>query len=105
MIDSALPLFNATESFTKLLELYAACNCYPSFDQPAVRSWLGAGYQPHVTIPAQPPSPVIIPPLPTPPTRRAAGTVFSTPLPKQWTKSGNQAGHALGSLRPVKLEG
>jgi hypothetical protein len=41
----ALPLFNATDSFTKLLELYAACNCSPSSDHPALQGWLGPGQQ------------------------------------------------------------
>lgn len=103
MIDPALPLFNATESFSKLLELYAACNCYPSLDHPAVKDWLGAGYQHHV--PAQPPSQTSVLLLPTSPTRRAPRTVLATPLSKQWTKSGNQAGYTLSSLRPVKLDG
>ncbi|KAF8272160.1 hypothetical protein EI94DRAFT_1656611 [Lactarius quietus] len=104
-LHEALPLFNATESFTKLLELYAVCNCSPSFDHPAVRSWLGAGYQHHITISVQPPSSATVPSLPTSPTRRAPGTALVAPLPKQWTKSGNQPGHSLSSLRPVKLDG
>jgi len=102
-LNEALPLFNATESFMKILELYAACDCSPSFDHPAVRGWLGAGYRHHVTIPAQPPSSAIVTPLS--PTRRAPGTAFTAPLPKQWTKSANQAGRTLSSLRPVKLDG
>jgi hypothetical protein len=101
-LHEALPLFNATESFTKLLELYAACNCSPSIDHPAVRAWLGAGYQHNVTIPAHPPSSSMLPPSPT---RRAPGTSLSTPLPRQWTKAGNQAGHTLSSLRPMTLDG
>ncbi|KAN0132534.1 phosphatases II [Lactarius tabidus] len=102
-LHEALPLFNATESFTKLLELYAACNCSPSFDHPAVQGWLGASYQHHV--PAQPPSSTSVPLLSTSPTRRAPRTALATPLAKQWTKSGNQAGHTLSSLRAVKLDG
>jgi dual specificity phosphatase 12 len=98
-LHEVLPLFNATESFTKLLELYATCNCSPGIDHPAVRSWLGAGYQ---HIPAQSPSSAIVPPSPT---RRAPGMVLASPLPKQWTKAGNQAGHTLSSLRPVTLDG
>src|SRR6266702_3230564 len=102
MIDSALPLFNATESFTKLLELYATWNSSPSIDHPAVRGWLGAVYQHNVAIPAQPPNSAIVP---SSPTRRAPGTTLVTPLPRQWTKAGNQAGHTLSSLRPVTLDG
>ncbi|KAH9060996.1 protein-tyrosine phosphatase-like protein [Lactarius vividus] len=101
-LHEALPLFNATESFTKLLELYATCNCSPTVDHPAVRRWLGAGYQYNVAIPAQQPSSAIVP---LSPTRRAPGTALATPLPKQWTKAGNQAGHSLSSLRPVTLDG
>lgn len=101
-LHEALPLFNATESFTKLLELYATCNCSPSIDHPAVRGWLGAGYQHNVAMPAQIHSPAIVP---SSPTRRAPGKALATPLPRQWTKAGNQAGHTLSSLRPVTLDG
>ncbi|KAH9002279.1 protein-tyrosine phosphatase-like protein [Lactarius hatsudake] len=101
-LHEALPLFNATESFTKLLELYATCNCSPSVDHPAVRGWLGAGYQYNVAVPAQRPSSAIVP---LSPTRRTPGMALATPLPKQWTKAGNQAGHSLSSLRPVTLDG
>ncbi len=102
MTDSALPLFNATESFTNLLELYATCNCSPGVDHPAVRGWLGANYQHYAVIPAQPRSSAIVP---SSPPRRATGAAQATPLPKQWTKAGNQAGHTLSSLRPVTLDG
>jgi hypothetical protein len=102
MIGVALPLFNATDSFTKLLELYATCNCSPSIDHPALRDWLGADYQCNAAGPSQLSSPVI---TPSSPTRRAPGTVLTSPIPMQWTKAGSQAGHTLSSLRAVTLDG
>jgi dual specificity phosphatase 12 len=42
-LDDALPLFNPTDNFTQLLELYATCNCSPSSDHPALQDWLGTG--------------------------------------------------------------
>ncbi|KAI0307006.1 protein-tyrosine phosphatase-like protein [Multifurca ochricompacta] len=101
-LHDALPLFNATDSFTKLLELYAACNCSPSVDHPVLRDWLGANYQRNPAIPAQPSGSIM---RPASPTRRGHGTVLPAPLPKHWTKAGSQAGHTLNSLRPVTLDG
>jgi hypothetical protein len=102
MIGLALPLFNATDSFTKLLELYAACNCSPSVDHPALRDWLDTDNKRNATGPSQSPGSVI---TPSSPTRRAPGRVLTSPIPMQWTKAGSQAGHTLGSLRPVTLDG
>jgi len=99
-LQQALPLFNATDSFTRLLELYAACNCSPSVDHPALRDWLGTDYQLTAAGPSQSSGSVI---MPSSPTRR--GAVLTSPIPIQWTKAGSQAGHTLSSLRPVTLDG
>jgi hypothetical protein len=92
---SALPLFNPTENFTKLLELYAACNCSPSSDHPALQDWLGIGYQ---VTPSQSSG------FPTSPTRRTLGTILPAPLSKQHSKAEGQAS-PLSSLRPMTLDG
>jgi len=102
ILHEALPLFNATDSFTKLLELYATCNCSPSSDHPALQDWLGVGHQTGHVKPSQPSSSIMIP---SSPTRRTPGTVLSNSLPKQWSKAGSQANHTLSSLRPVTLDG
>jgi dual specificity phosphatase 12 len=102
MIYPALPLFNPTDNFTKLLELYAACNCSPSSDHPALQDWLGIGYQSSSATPSQLSGSVAIS---SSPTRRAPGMVLPTPLPKQLSKAGGQANHSLSSLRPVTLDG
>jgi dual specificity phosphatase 12 len=97
-LHDALPLFNPTDNFTKLLELYAACNCSPSSDHPALQDWLGISYQSNSVRPSQSSG------SPTSPTRRALGTVLPTPLSKQHSKAGGQAS-PLSSLRPVTLDG
>ncbi|KAI0268083.1 hypothetical protein BC834DRAFT_867822 [Gloeopeniophorella convolvens] len=92
---SALPLFNATESFTSLLKLYVACDYFPSVDHPALRDWLGPEHYRNT-----------VPPPPRPassPTRRAPGAALHTSGP--WAKAGSQASHVLSSLVPVTLEG
>ncbi|KAH9994146.1 protein-tyrosine phosphatase-like protein [Russula compacta] len=101
-LQEALPLFNATDSFTRLLELYAACNFAPSTDHPALQDWLGIGYQHNPITPSQPSGSVSTPPSSS---RWAPGTVLSTPLPKQLSKAGSQANHTLSSLIPVTLDG
>ncbi|KAI0303914.1 hypothetical protein BC826DRAFT_980394 [Russula brevipes] len=53
-LHEALPLFNATDSFTRLLELYATCNCSPTSDHPALQEWLGISYQHNSDAPPQP---------------------------------------------------
>jgi len=103
MMHPALPLFNATDSFTKLLELYATCNCSPSSDHPALQDWLGVGHQTGHVKPSQPSSSIMM--IPSSPTRRTPGTVLPSSLPKQWAKAGSQANHTLSSLRPVTLDG
>jgi len=102
ILHEALPLFNATDSFTKLLELYAACNCSPSSDHPALQDWLGVGHQNGRVRPSQPSSSIMVP---SSPTRRTPGTAIPNSLPKQWSRAGSQANHTLNSLRPVTLDG
>jgi dual specificity phosphatase 12 len=99
-LHEALPLFNATDHFTQVLELYAACNCSPSSDHPALRARLGIDYQPNSVTPPQP-SGSFMPSSP----RRAPGTIPYTSLSKQWTKNGTQVNHTLSALRPVTLDG
>jgi len=101
-LHDALPLFNPTDNFTQLLELYAACNCSPCGDHPALRDWLGIGYPSNSFTPSQPSGSFAIP---SSPTRRALGTVLPTPLTKQYSKAGGQVNHSLSSLRPVVLDG
>jgi len=74
-LHDALPLFNPTDNFTQLLELYAACNCSPYSGHPALQNW------------------------------RTPGMALSTPLTKQYLKPGGQVNHSLSSLRPVVLDG
>jgi len=101
-LHDALPLFNPTDNFTKLLELYAACNCSPSCDHAALQDWLGISYQSNSIAPSQPPGSVVIP---SPPTWRAPETALPAPFPKQRSKAGGQSNHSLSSLRPVTLDG
>jgi dual specificity phosphatase 12 len=102
VLHEALPLFNATDSFTRLLELYAACNCSPSSDHPALRGWLGTGQQHSHLTHSQQSSTIVIP---SSPTRRTQGTALPNPLSRQWSKTGGQANHNMSSLRPVTLDG
>ncbi|KLO18102.1 hypothetical protein SCHPADRAFT_867237 [Schizopora paradoxa] len=42
-LETALPLFNATKSFLDQLELFYACDCAPSRDDPLINAWIAAG--------------------------------------------------------------
>jgi len=42
-LEKALPLFNATKSFLDQLELFHACGCAPSRDDPLISAWIAAG--------------------------------------------------------------
>jgi dual specificity phosphatase 12 len=101
-LHDALPLFNPTDNFTQLLELYAACNCSPSSDHPALQDWLGIGYPSNSFSSSQPSGSFAIQ---SSPTRRALGTVLPTPPTKQYSKTGGQVNHSLSLLRPVVLDG
>lgn len=50
-LHDALPLFDPTDNFIRLLELYAACDCSPCSDHPALQDWLGIGYPDSFAIP------------------------------------------------------
>jgi dual specificity phosphatase 12 len=101
-LHDALPLFNPTDNFTQLLELYAACNCSPCSDHPALQDWLGIGYASNSFTPSQPSGSFVIT---SSPTGRGLGTVLPTPLTNQYSKTGGQVNHSLSSLRPVVLDG
>lgn len=40
LLEDALPLFNPTASFSRHLELFAACNYHPTSDNPLVEEWV-----------------------------------------------------------------
>jgi len=42
-LEAALPLFNATKSFLDQLEIFHACGCAPSRDDPLISAWIAAG--------------------------------------------------------------
>ncbi|KAG6908359.1 hypothetical protein DXG01_005177 [Tephrocybe rancida] len=48
-IQSALPLFNPTKSFSRHLELFEACQYHPSLDSPLVQDWVASETSPTPT--------------------------------------------------------
>ncbi|KAF8076945.1 protein-tyrosine phosphatase-like protein [Lyophyllum atratum] len=46
LIEDALPLFNPTISFSRHLELFAACQYHPTSENPLVKEWVASGTSP-----------------------------------------------------------
>ncbi|KAG2137076.1 protein-tyrosine phosphatase-like protein [Suillus clintonianus] len=45
LLESALPLYNATDNFYRHLDLFAACNYVPTPNNPLVQAWISGGTQ------------------------------------------------------------
>jgi len=88
MIYTALPLFNPTDNFTQLLEFYAACNCSPCSDHPALQDWLGIGYTSNSFTPSQPSGSFAIPPSPHKASTGNAPSYLSSESLAEFTETG-----------------